>query len=132
MRFLLLSNVNMQPLVARLKPAAAECGAYNSLLGDLATAGSAAAAPDVTHGLCVIDTDTMMGDALYGAGAPEQCEMFLAALEGFCRRHPDKVVIANTFCLGSSRALGFADLIHRNSLKSVEASLNGRLVAIAR
>jgi FkbH-like protein len=122
----------MQPLLARLKPVAAECGAYNSLLGDLATAGSPAAAPDVTHVLCLFDTDTMMAEARYRAGAPEQCEMFLDALEGFCRRHPEKTVVANTFCLSSSRPLGFADLTHRHSLKSVETALNGRLVAIAR
>ena len=40
MKFLLLSNVNMQPLLAPLKPLAVECGAYNSLLGDLSTTGS--------------------------------------------------------------------------------------------
>src|SRR5690242_19665485 len=107
MKYLLLSNVNMQPLPARLKPLAGECGAYNSLLGNLATEGSAATASDVTHVVCVFDTDAMMADALYGAGAPEQCEMFLAALEGFCCRHPDKVVVANTFCLSSGRAPGF-------------------------
>jgi FkbH-like protein len=122
----------MQPLLSRLKPVAAECGAYNSLLGDLATEGSPAAAPDVTHVLCVFDTDTMMADARYDAGAPEQCEMFLAALEGFCRRHPEKTVVANTFCLSSGRPLGFADLTHRHSLKSIETALNGRLVAIAK
>ena len=132
MKSLLLSNVNMQPLLARLKPVAAECGGYNSLIADLATAGSAATAPDVTHVLCISDTDTMMADALYGAGAPEQCEMFLDALDGFCRRHPEKTVVANTFCLGSNRALGFADLTHRNSLKGVETSLNDRLVALAK
>ena len=116
MKFLLLSNVNMQPLLARLKPVAAECGAYNSLLGDLATAGSPAAARDVTHVLCLFDTDTMMAEARYRGGAPEQCEMFLDALEGFCRRHPEKTVVANTFCLSSVRPLGFADLTHRHSL----------------
>ena len=80
----------MQPLLARLKPVAAECGAYNSLIADLASAGSPATAPGVTHVLCLFDTDTMMADALYGSGPPEQCEMFLDALEGFCRRHPEK------------------------------------------
>jgi FkbH-like protein len=132
MTYLLLSNVNMQPLLGRLKPVAAECGAYNSLLADLSAAGSAAAAPDVTHVLCVFDTDTMMGDAFYGSGAPEQCEMFLGALEGFCRRHPEKIVVANTFCLSSRRSLGFADLTHRNSLKSAETALNAKLVALAK
>ena len=132
MKFLLLSNVNVQPLVAPLKPCDAECGGYNSLLADLATAGSPAAAADVTHVVCVFDTDTMMGEALYGAGAPEQCEAFLSALEGFCDRHPEKVIIANTFCVSSQRWLGFADVIHQGSLRAVEASLNARLVEIAK
>jgi FkbH-like protein len=132
MKFLLLSNVNVQPLVATLKPLDAACGAYNSLLADLVTAGSPATAADVTHVACLFDTDTMMGDALYGASAPEQCEAFISALEGFCDRHPDKVVIANTFCVSSQRWLGFADLIHQGSLKAVETSLNARLVEIAK
>jgi FkbH-like protein len=132
MKFLLLSNVNMQPLLASLKPLEVESGAYNSLLGDLSTTRSPATAADVSHVLCVFDTDSMMADALYGAGAPAQCEMFLDAIESFCGRHPEKVVIANTFCLSSNRWLGFADLTHQNSLKDIETSLNGRLVSIAK
>jgi FkbH-like protein len=132
MRFLLLSNVNMQPLSAALKPFDVACGAHNSLLADLSTASSPATAADVTHVLCLFDTDAMMGDALYGSGAPEQCEMFLAALESYCGRHPEKVVVANTFCLGSSRSLGFADLTHQSSLKSIETSLNARLISVAK
>ena len=132
MKFLLLSNINMQPLVASLKPIATECGAYNSLLADLATAGSRASAADVSHVLCLFDADTMMGEAFYGAGAPAQCDAFLSALEGFCDRHPNKVVIANTFYLSTSRWLGFADVVHRSSLKETETSLNAQLIAIAR
>jgi FkbH-like protein len=132
MKFLLLSNVNMQALPARLKPLEVVCGGFNSLLADLATAGSPASAADVSHLLCVFDTDTMLAGALYGDGAPEQCRMFLDALEGFCGRHPEKVVVANTFCASSSRWLGFADMVHPKSLKETEASLNSRLVAIAR
>src|SRR3984957_2632071 len=132
MKFLLLSNVNMQPLSASLKPLAVECGGYNSLLADLATTDSPATAAGVSHVLCVFDTDTMMGGALHGEGAPEQCRMFLDALEGFCDRNPGKTVVANTFCLGSQRWLGFADLIHQKSLREMETSLNGRLVALAK
>jgi len=132
MKFLLLSNVNMQPLLALLKAVDIDCGAYNSLLADLSTTSSPATAADITHVLCPFDTDTMMGDSLYGSGAPEQCEMFLAALESFCSRHPEKVVIANTFCLGSNRWLGFADLTHQSSLKGIETSLNDRLISIAK
>jgi FkbH-like protein len=117
--------------MAPLRPLDAECGAYNSLLADLATAGSRAAAADISHVVCLFDTDTLMGDALYGAGAPEQCKAFLAALEGFCDRHPEKVVIAHTFCLSSQRWLGFADPIHPSSLRATEASLNTSLVEIA-
>ena len=132
MKFLLLSNVNMQALPARLKPIEVECGGFNSLVADLATTGSPATAADVSHVLCVFDTDTMMAGALYGEGAPEQGRMFLDALERFCGRHPEKTVVANTFCASSSRWLGFADLVHAKSLKETEASLNARLVAIAR
>ena len=132
MKFLLLSNVNMQPLPAFLKPLDVDCGSYNSLLADLATKNSPATTASITHVLCLFDTDAMMGDALYGSGAPEQCEMFLAAIESFCARHPEKVVLTNTFCLSSKRWLGFADLTHQNSLKSVETSLNTRLISIAK
>jgi FkbH-like protein len=132
MKFLLLSNVNMQPLAARLRPLDVTCGGYNSLLGDLATDGSPATAADVTHVLCMFDTDAMMAGALHGEGAPEQCEMFLAALEGFCGRHPGKTVVTHTFCLSSQRWLGFADIVHARSLRQTEAALNERLVAIAK
>jgi FkbH-like protein len=132
MKFLLLSNINMQPLAGSLRPLAVECGGYNSLLADLATAGSPACASDISHVLCIFDADAMMGGALYGAGAPDQCGMFLDALDGFCGRNPGKVVVANTFCLGSQRWLGFADLIHQQSLREIEVSLNSRLIAIAR
>jgi FkbH-like protein len=131
MRLLLLSNVNMQPLVRKLAPLDVACGAYNSMLADLSIATSAAAGPDVSHVVCLFDTDTLMGDALYGAGPAEQCDVFLAALDSFCERHPHKVVVSSTFCLGSNRWLGFADFHHESSLRSLEVQLNARLAAIA-
>ena len=132
MKSLLLSNVNVQPLVAQLKPFDVTVGVYNSLLADLSVANSPAAAKDITHVLCVFDTDAMMGNALYGAGAPDQCETLIAALEDFCSKHPDKVVVTNTFCVSSHRWLGFADVTHQNSLKAIESSLNASLTAIAK
>jgi FkbH-like protein len=132
MSFLLLSNVNMQPLVRLLKPLSVSCGAYNSMLADLSATASPAAGPNVTHVLCLYDTDALFGDALHGEGAPEQCETFLSALDDFCRRHTGKVVVTNTFCLTSNRWLGFADLTNPASLRASEAALNARLVAIAK
>jgi FkbH-like protein len=132
MKFLLLSNVNMQPLVRLMKPHAVACGTYNSLLADLSTKDSVATAEDVTHLLCLFDTDALMGEAFYGNGAPDQCDMLLTALDDFCGRHPDKVIITNTFCLGSNRPLGLADFTHRQSLKALEGALNARLADIAR
>src|ERR1700674_3482073 len=132
MKVLLVSNVNMQPLARRLRPWDVSCGAYNSMLTDLATISSRATAADVTHLVCLYDTDSLMGDALYGAGPPDQCDMFLAAIDGFCARNPDKVVVTNTFCLTSNRWLGFADIVHESSLKATEARLNLRLTEIAK
>jgi FkbH-like protein len=132
MKVLLISNVNMQPIVRALRPWDVSCGAYNSMLTDLAAPISPAADPSVTHVLCLYDTDTLMGEALYDEGAPCQCEAFLAALDAFCARHLDKVVIANTFCLSSSRWLGFADITHQASQKAAEATLNARLASIAK
>jgi FkbH-like protein len=132
MRSLVLSNINMQPLVRQLAPWDVACGTYNSVLADLSTTTSEAAGPDVSHVLCILDTDTLMGDAFYGAGAAEQCDMFLAAIDGFCQRHPAKIVVTNTFCLGSNRWLGFADFHHEASLKSAEMQLNTRLAAVAK
>jgi FkbH-like protein len=132
MTCLLLSNVNVQPLARLMTSHEVRCGTYNSLLADLSTKGSGATAPEITHVLCLFDTDALMGDALYGLGAPDQCEVLLTALSDFCARHPEKVVVTNSFCLGSNRPLGFADFAHRQSLKSLEASLNGRLAEIAR
>lgn len=132
MRTLLLSNVNMQPLLAFLKPWDAVCGEFNSLLLDLSNRASAAASPEFGRILCIYDSDTLMGDALYGEGPPDQCELFLAALESFCATHRGKVVIANTFCFGTDRWLNFADLLHPQSLRAVEGALNERLIAISR
>lgn len=131
MKALLLSNINMQPLVRALKPWDVTCGTYNSMLVDLSTDDSAAAAPDITHVFCLYDSDALMGEAFYGAGAPHQCEVFLQALERFCSQHADKTVVANTFVFSSNRWLGFADITHTGSLKAREAELNASLVQIA-
>jgi hypothetical protein len=127
MRLLLLSNINMRPLVSRLAPWEVACGSYNSMLGDLATTTSAAAAPEISHVICTFDTDALMGEALYGVGAADQCDLFLVALDAFCERHPDKVVVTNAFCAGSNRWLGFADFHHEASLKNLEMQLNAKL-----
>jgi FkbH-like protein len=132
MKAILLSNINMQPLVRALRPWDVSAGTYNSMLADLSTAGSPAAAAEMTHVMCLYDSDTLMGDAFYGGGAPEQCEMFLQALDGFCARHADKVVIANLFSFSSHRWLGFADVLHPDSLRGRQADLNAKLVAIAK
>jgi len=132
MRTLLLSNINMQPVVNFLKPWEVTCGEFNSILLDLSNPASPAASDEFGRVLCLYDSDAMMGDAFYGQGAPDQCESFLAALDSFCATHTGKVVIANTFCLGTGRWLSFADLLHPLSLRAAEARLNERLIAIAR
>jgi FkbH-like protein len=132
MKAILLSNINMQPLVRGLRPWDIAVGTYNSMLADLSTAGSPASVAEMTHVFCLYDSDTLMGEAFYGGGAPEQCEMFLQALDGFCARHTDKVVIANLFSFSSNRWLGFADVLHADSLQGRQADLNAKLVAIAK
>jgi hypothetical protein len=132
MRLLLLSNINMRPLVKQLAPWEVACGTYNSMLADLSTTASPAAAPDISHVLCMFDTDALMGEAFYGTGPADQCDLFLAALDAFCEKHPSKVVVTNAFCLSSNRWLGFADFHHEASLKNTEAQLNAKLAAIAK
>jgi FkbH-like protein len=132
MRSLLLSNINMRPLVSQLAPWEVACGSYNSMLSDLATTTSAAAASEVSHVLCMFDTDALMSEAFYGAGPADQCDLFLVALDAFCERHPEKVIVTNTFCASSNRWLGFADFHHEASLKTLEMHLNAKLVAMAR
>jgi FkbH-like protein len=132
MRALLLSNINMQPLVSFLKPWEVNSGEFNSILLDLANPASPAASAEFSHILCLYDTDALLGDALYGEGAPEQCESLLAALESYCIAHPEKIVVANTFCIGTGRWLNFADLLHPQSLRAIEIKLNDRLIAIAK
>jgi FkbH-like protein len=132
MKAILLSNINMQPLVRALRPWDVSVATYNSMLAELATVASPASAPAVTHVLCLYDSDLLMGDAFYGGGPPEQCELFLAALDGFCARHADKVVVANMFSFSSNRWLGFADVLHPDSLRARQTDLNAKLVAIAR
>jgi FkbH-like protein len=132
MRTLLLSNVNMQPLMAFLKPWDVVCGEFNSMLLDLSNSVSAAAAPEFRRILCLYDSDTLMGDALYGNGPPKQCDLFLETVERFCNSYPDKIVITHTFCFGTGRWLNFADVLHPESLRTAEGSFNERLAEIAR
>ncbi len=132
MNFLLLSNVNMQPLASMLKPAEVTCGEYNSILMDLVDPGSPASSDAFSHVLCLFDTDTLLGDAAYGEEGAGQADSLVSAIEGFCRRNPGKIVVANTFCVGSSRWLTFADLTHPLSLAGLEVALNQRLVDLAR
>ena len=89
MKVLLLSNINMQPLVRALKPWVVTCGAYNSLLSDLSIAGSAADAADVSHVFCLYDSDALMGDAFYGAGPPAQCDTIRAGA-GWLLQRPSR------------------------------------------
>jgi FkbH-like protein len=131
MQTLLLSNVNMQPIVSFLKPWEVVCGEYNSILIDLSDPAAAAYSSDFTQVLCLFDSDSMMAGAFYGDGPPEQCEAFLRALESFCAGNPGKIVITHLFCFGTGRWLNFADLLHPMSLHVAEAKLNERLIAIA-
>ena len=132
MKGILLSNINMQPLVRALRPWDMSAGAYNSILADLSAADLPAARQDVTHVFCLYDSDTLMGNAFYGGGSPEQCEKFLQALDSFCTLHKDKIAIANLFSFSSNRWLGFADVLHARSLRACEATLNKKLISIAR
>jgi FkbH-like protein len=131
MRTLLLSNINMEPLVGFLKPWETTCGEFNSIILDLSNPASPASSSEFNCILCVNDSDSMMGNAFYGKGTPEQCELFLDVLSSFCSTHSEKLIIANTFCLGSGRWLSFADLMHPLSLRSAEDRLNERLIEIA-
>ena len=94
MKTLLLSNINMQPLVAMMRPAEVVCGEYNSLLLDLVNPASPAASDAFGRILCLFDTDALLGDAMFGENVPDQGEALIAALEGFCGRNPGKIVVA--------------------------------------
>jgi FkbH-like protein len=122
----------MQPIVPLLTPWEIVSGEFNSMLLDLSTPDSRAASPDFTHILCLYDSDAMQSDGIYGSGSVQQCHSFLSALEAFCKVHPQKVIVASTFCFGSRRWLNFADLLHPRSLHSVEKLLNERLIVLAR
>jgi len=132
MKVLLLSNINMQPLVQFLNPWDVTVGEFNSLILDLSNPSSLAQSPEYSHILCLYDTDSLLGEALYGEGTPEQCEFYLEALELFCLAQAGKVVITNTFCVSSARWLNFADLTHEASLRSLENHLNERLLQLTK
>jgi FkbH-like protein len=128
----LLSNVTIQPLAAYLAPMDLTVGEYNSLTLELLDPSSAAAQPEISHVLAIVDTEDLLGDAFYDPAAPQEADRFLDGLESFCSRHPEKIVVANTFCAGSARILTFADVVSDRSLKALEDALNVRLVQIAR
>jgi FkbH-like protein len=132
MKGVLLSNINMDPLLRTLRPWNIAAGTYNSLLADLANDRSVAVREDVTHVFCLYDSDTLLGDAFYGSGHPESCEQFLSLLDSFCARYTSKVMVANLLSVSSNRWLGFADALHPESLKKYEAAFNESLVTIAK
>jgi len=132
MKTLLLSNINMQPLVGLLKPAEVVCGEYNSLLMDLVDPASSASSDEFDRVLCLFDTDALMGDGAFGEDVPDHCATLIDALQRFCARNPGKVVLTHTFCAGSDRWLNFADLLDPRSIRAREAALNERLIAAAR
>src|ERR1700757_2870174 len=98
MRTLLLSNINMQPIVPFLRPWDVICGDFNTMLIELSNPASQAASSEFEQILCLFDTASLLGGAVYGEGAPEQCRGLVLALDDFCGRHPGKTVIANMFC----------------------------------
>lgn len=131
MKALLLSNINMQPLIPFLRPWELTSGEFNSLILDLSNPVSLATSSSFSHILCLQDTDSMLGEAFFGGGVAEQCESYLEALEKFCAQNSGKVVIANTFYVSSARWLNFADLFHEMSLRRIEATMNERLLRAA-
>jgi FkbH-like protein len=132
MRALLLSNMNMRPLEHFFGPGEITCREPGSLLGDLTVEDSPAASRDFRELICIFDSDGMAGEAFYGQGPPSQSEAFLGAVDSFSRRHPEKPLVLNTFCLSSARWLNFADLLDPASLAAMEIRLNERLVSMAR
>ena len=97
MKTLLLSNINMQPLVALMKPVEVVCGEYNSLLMDLIDPKSPASSDDFERVLCLFDTNSLLGDAVFGEDVPDQGARLIDAVEGFCGRNPQKLVLMHTF-----------------------------------
>src|SRR5471030_973770 len=132
MKTLLLSNINMQPLVGLLKPSEVVCGEYNSLLMDLVDPASRSSSDEFDRLLCLFDTDALMGDGAFGEDVPDHCARLIDAVQGFCARNPGKIVLTHTFCAGSDRWLNFADILNPQSIRAREAALNEQLIAVAR
>jgi len=132
MKTLLLSNINMQPLVGLLKPSEVVCGEYNSLLMDLVDPASRASSDEFDRVLCLFDTDALMGDGAFGEDVPDHCARLIDAIQGFCARNPGKIVLTHTFCASSDRWLNFADVLNPQSIRAREAALNEQLIAVAR
>lgn len=132
MKTLVLSNINMQPIVPLLKSLEAVDGGYNTLLPDLVNPASQAASDDYGRVVCLFDTDALLGDAAFGEEVPDHCGTLIDALADYCRRNPRKIVLTHTFCISSSRWLTFADLTQTQSLRGRETALNERLISVAR
>jgi len=124
----------MQPLKRFLKPIDATFGEYGSLIVDLLNPSSTAARDsDLTHVMCLFDTDTLLGEAFFDpAKGPNQGDIFLDALDAFCARHSEKTVVTNTFYASTARPSNFNDVLSEGTVRSLEATLNRRLVEVAR
>jgi FkbH-like protein len=132
MRTRLISNTTIAPLLPYLGAWTATAGEVTSLIGELVDPASPAAADDVTHVVCIADADSLVGTAAFDAHAPNEGEVFLAALERFAGAHPKKTIVVTTLYMTTMRTQSAYDVIAQRSPRSLEAQMNEQLIALAR
>ena len=133
MKARIISNMTMDPLATALSPLDVTVGGYDSLILELLdrhALGTAEGEP--THVLAIFDTDTLFGDARFDGDAPNRALDFLRALDSFCARQPQTVVITHTFCAGPLRPENYAGLLGSDSTRALESAANDRLLKLAR
>ena len=89
---LIISNVNMAPLAPLLEDWTVAVSEYDDYMLQLIDPESQASHSENGLILALLD-----GELFFAAG--RDLEEYVAALRGFCARHPKKRVLVNSFCL---------------------------------
>lgn len=135
----LLSNVNVDPLAAQLRPEATWSAGYGQLLPALLDPASPARAPDVDGALVFLDGEELVGAGLHGLPTEAAWELvraradeLLAALAGYAEALGTRPLVVSTVVLPPWRFTRFLEAHGPWSFEPWQARLNASLRALAR
>jgi FkbH-like protein len=135
----ILSNINLDPLAALLRPEEVWRSGYGQLVPDLLDPSSGAHAPGVDAALVFLDGEELVGPALSElpteaawAAVRGRFDELLAALEGYARALGTRPLVVSTVVLPPWRFTRFLEAHGPWSFGAWQAELNAALRGLAR